>query len=195
MTDISLQKTAETARRSRGRPFPKGQSGNPAGRPRGSSNRATRAAEMLLDGEATALTRKAVELALAGDQAALRLCLDRTVAPRRERAVELALPPIRSADDILAAIKVVSGAVGRGAITPGEGFTLSQMMELFCGPSMRAISKAGCGNWRKTRRRAAKIRRRAATIGLGGLTRPPAQTSSCLPKSWKELRAMIVEQI
>src|SRR5438270_2163376 len=60
---------------------------------------------------------------------------------------------------------------------------------------MRAISKAGCGNWRKTRRRAAKIRRRAATIGLGGLTRPPAETSSCLPKSWKELRAMIVEQI
>src|SRR5258708_10256635 len=103
MTDISLQKTAKTASRGRGRPFPKGQSGNPAGRPRGSSNRATRAAEMLLDGEAAALTRKA------------------------ERAVELALPPIRG-DDILAAIKVVSGAVGRGAITPGEGFTLSQMM-------------------------------------------------------------------
>ena len=81
------------------------------------------------------LTRKAVELALAGDQAALRLCLDRTVAPRRERAVELALPPIRSADDILAAIKVVSGAVGRGAITPCEGFTLSQMIETF----LRAI--------------------------------------------------------
>ena len=129
MTDISLQKTAETAKRARGRPFPKGQSGNPAGRPRGSSNRATRAAEMLLEGEATALTRKAVELALAGDRAALRLCLDRTVAPRRERAVEVALPPIHGADDILAAIKVVSGAVGRGAITPGEGFTLSQMID------------------------------------------------------------------
>ena len=131
MTDISLQKTAKTAKKGRGRPFPKGQSGNPGGRPRGSSSRATRAAELLLDGEATALTRKAIELALAGDPAALRLCLDRTVAPRRERAVELALPPIRSADDILAAIKVVSGAVGRGAITPGEGFTLSQMIETF----------------------------------------------------------------
>src|SRR5438477_7793934 len=179
MTDISLQKTAETAKRARGRPFSKGQSGNPAGRPRGSSNRATRAAELLLDGEATALTRKAVELALAGDPAALRLCLDRTVAPRRERAVELALPPIRGADDILAAIKVVSGAVGRGAITPGEGFTLSQMMETF----LRAIdASAGCGNWRKTRRRAAKIRKRAATIGLRGLTRRPAETGSCLPK-------------
>src|SRR6476659_215531 len=46
-----------------------------------------------------------------------------------------ALPPIRSADDILGAIKVVSGAVGRGAITPGEGFTLSQMIETF----LRAI--------------------------------------------------------
>jgi hypothetical protein len=142
MTDISLQKTAKAAKKGRGRLFPKGQSGNPGGRPRGSSNRATRAAEMLLDGEATALTRKAVELALAGDQAALRLCLERTVAPRRERAVEFALPPIRSADDILAAIKVVSGAVGRGAITPGEGFTLSQMIEAF----LRAIDASDFEN-------------------------------------------------
>jgi hypothetical protein len=131
MTDIPLQKTAKTARRGRGRPFPKGQSGNPGGRPRGSANRATRGAELLLDGEATALTRKAVELALAGDPAALRLCLDRTVAPRRERPVELDLPPIDSAADILGAIKAVSGAVGRGAITPGEAVALSQMIETF----------------------------------------------------------------
>ena len=135
MTDISLQKTAKTASRGRGRPFPKGQSGNPAGRPRGSKNRATRAAELLLDGEAEALTRKAVEMALAGDPAALRLCLDRTVAPRRDRAIDLALPPIHSAADILGAIKVVAAAVGRGTITPGEGFTLSQMIEAF----LRAI--------------------------------------------------------
>ena len=123
MTDIPLQKTAKAARRGRGRgrPFRKGQSGDPAGRPRGSTNRATWAAELLLDGEAAALTRKAVEMALAGDHAELRLCLDRTVAPRRERAVELALPAIDSATDILGAIKVVSGAVGRGAITPARG--------------------------------------------------------------------------
>jgi len=137
MTDISLQKTAKTARRGRGRgrPFRKGQSGDPAGRPRGSTNRATWAAELLLDGEAAALTRKAVEMALAGDHAELRLCLDRTVAPRRERAVELALPAIDSATDILGATKVVPGAVGRGAITPGEGFAMSQMIESF----LRAI--------------------------------------------------------
>src|SRR5215471_5607706 len=147
MTDIPLQKTAKTPRRGRGRgrPFRKGQSGNPAGRPRGSTNRATRAAELLLDGEAAALTRKAVEMALAGDQAALRLCLERTVAPRRERSVELALPPIRSATDILSAIKVVTGAVGRGAITPSEGVALSNMIETFLRASTRATLKIGCG--------------------------------------------------
>ena len=34
---------------------------------------------MLLDGEARALTRKAIERALAGDVTALRLCLERIV--------------------------------------------------------------------------------------------------------------------
>ena len=142
MTDISLHKTAITAKGSRGRPFAKGQSGNPAGRPRGSVNRSTRAAQLLLDGEATALTRKAVELALAGDPTALRLGLDRTVAPPRDRSVELPLPPIDSAADILGAIKAVADAVGRGGITPAEGFALSQMIESF----LRAIDASDFEN-------------------------------------------------
>ena len=142
MTDIALQKAATTAKRVRGRPFAKGQSGNPGGRPRGSINRSTRAAQLLFDGEAMALSRKAVELALAGDPTALRLCLDRTVAPRRDRSVELPLPPINSAADILGAIKAVADAVGRGGITPAEGFTLSQMIESF----LRAIDASDFDN-------------------------------------------------
>ena len=142
MPDLDQIKQGEQGARDRRGRFAKRQSGNPTGRPRGSTNRATRAAELLLDGEAAALTRKAVELALAGDPAALRLCLDRTVAPRRERSVELALPPIRSAADILGAIKVVSGAVGRGAITPGEGVAISQMIESF----LRAIDASDFEN-------------------------------------------------
>jgi len=54
----------------------------------------------LLAGEGEALTRKAVELALAGDPAALRLCLERIVGPYRERAVEFTMPPIRNAADL-----------------------------------------------------------------------------------------------
>ena len=60
-----------------------GQSGNPAGRPPGSRNPATLAAEVLLEGEAEALTRRAIERAMEGDVTALRLCLERVLPARR----------------------------------------------------------------------------------------------------------------
>jgi hypothetical protein len=44
--------------------------------------------QLLLDGEAQALTRKAVELALDGNTMALRMCLDRIGPPRRERRAD-----------------------------------------------------------------------------------------------------------
>jgi len=62
----------------------------------GARHKATVAAEALLDGEAEALTRKAVEMALAGDGAALRLCLDRIIPPRRERPVRFNMPVMQS---------------------------------------------------------------------------------------------------
>ena len=77
--------TAKTEKDQRGRgpgrPFAPGTSGNPRGRPSGSRHKTTLAMEALLDGEAEKLTRKAIELALAGDMVALRLCLDRTIPP------------------------------------------------------------------------------------------------------------------
>ena len=57
--------------------FPKGKSGNPKGRPKGARNKATLAAEALLDGDAETITKKAIELAKAGDLTAIRLCLRR----------------------------------------------------------------------------------------------------------------------
>src|SRR5881392_520075 len=84
-------------RRVRGRPFEKGRSGNPLGRRVGCRNKTTIAAAALLTGEAEALTRKAVELALEGDPTALRLCIERVLPQCRERAVKFALPPIESA--------------------------------------------------------------------------------------------------
>lgn len=53
--------------RGRGRPFPKGRSGNPAGRRPGSRNKATLAAELYLDGEAEEVCRSAVAQARAGN--------------------------------------------------------------------------------------------------------------------------------
>ena len=74
----------------RGRPFPPG---NP-GKPKGTRHKATQAIQALLDGEGEALTRKAIELALAGDAMALRLCLDRLLPALRERPVSVELPPL-----------------------------------------------------------------------------------------------------
>ncbi|MGV8988912.1 MAG: hypothetical protein ACOH2H_21895 [Cypionkella sp.] len=54
-----------------------------SGKPRGTCHRATRAALVLL-GWAEAPSRKAVEMALAGDGVALRLCLERLALPRED---------------------------------------------------------------------------------------------------------------
>src|SRR5215813_3228417 len=85
--------------KARGRPFEKGQSGNPAGRPKGARNRTTIAVEALLDGQAEAITQKAIELALQGDRVALRLCLERILPAQRERRINFAMPSLESAED------------------------------------------------------------------------------------------------
>jgi Family of unknown function (DUF5681) len=115
----------------RGRPFKKGRSGNPRGRPVGSRNKKTLAAAVLLEGESEALTRKAVELALAGDPTALRLCIERILPPCRERAVRFELPPIENAADVSAAMNAVTAALARGIISPGEAERIANVVETF----------------------------------------------------------------
>ena len=110
----------------RGRPFA---SGNP-GRPKGARHRITRVAEALLDGETEALTRKAIELALAGDGMALRLCLERILPPRKERPVEIELPPLAGSEDAVAASAALLAAVAAGAIAPGEAREVGRLLEL-----------------------------------------------------------------
>jgi hypothetical protein len=107
----------------------KGASGNPAGRPRGSRNQATRMAEMLLDAAAEALTGKAIERALAGDDVALRFCLARIVAPRRAPAVELDLPPLDTRKDLALAMAAVGEAAAQGTIAPAEALDLARVVD------------------------------------------------------------------
>lgn len=78
------------------------------------------AAEALLNGEAEALTRKAVERALEGDSVALRLCLERLVPPRKDAPVTIDLPKIENASDVVDASAAVLAAVGAGDVTPDE---------------------------------------------------------------------------
>ena len=109
--------------------FAPGQSGNPSGRPKGSRNRSTKALEAIFEGEAEALTRKAIEMALEGDTVALRMCMDRLMPVRKDRPITFTLPEIESAADLTKATKALMQGVADGEITPSEAAELSKLVD------------------------------------------------------------------
>lgn len=118
-----------TAGEQRGRPFKPGQSGNPAGKPKGARHKTTLAVDALLDGDAENLTRKAIEMALGGDTVALRLCLDRLAPVRKDRPVTFALPTIETTADLPKASAALLEAVASGELTPSEAAELGKLVE------------------------------------------------------------------
>jgi hypothetical protein len=100
--------------------FRPGQSGNPAGKPKGARHKITRAVEALLEGEHEQLTRKVLEQALGGDGVALRYCLDRIAPARTGAPVSFELPPITTAADTVTASSSLLAAVAGGEVTPDE---------------------------------------------------------------------------
>jgi hypothetical protein len=102
--------------------------GNP-GRPKGSRHKTTLAIQALLDGEGEALTRKAIDMALAGDTVALRLCLERLAPPRKDSPVRFDLPPMEGAANAAAAMGAILAGVASGDLTPGEGGAIAGLVE------------------------------------------------------------------
>jgi hypothetical protein len=115
----------KNAGKTRGKPFAPG---NP-GKPKGARHRATLAAEAMLDGEADALTRKAIDMAKKGDTVALRLCLERLVPPRKERPFAVDLPAIACVQDHPAALVSIFAAVASGELTAGEAQSLAGLLD------------------------------------------------------------------
>ena len=110
--------------------YDKGISGNPAGRPPGSRNKATLLMEGLLERESEQLIRKAIKLALGGDTTALRLCMDRILPPCQDRPIHLNLQPIDDVQQVSSAMSTVVEAIGEGRITPSEGETLANILDV-----------------------------------------------------------------
>ena len=102
-----------------------------AGMPKGTRHKATQAVLALLDGEAVALTRQAVTMALDGDGAALRLCLERIAPPRRDAPVQFDLPRMETARDAAKAAGAVLEAVAEGDLTPTEGAHIMALVETY----------------------------------------------------------------
>ncbi|MBN9454273.1 MAG: hypothetical protein J0I42_20240 [Bosea sp.] len=125
-----MKAAAENAApKQRGTPFKPGQSGNPAGKPKGARNKTTLAMEAIMEADAEAMTRKLVELANAGDMTAMRICMDRLYPARRDRAVTFDLPKIETAADLTKATQAIMEAVATGDLTPLEADAVSRTVE------------------------------------------------------------------
>ena len=101
------------------------------GRPKGARNKTTLAVEALLDGEAEAISRKAIAMAKDGDMTAIRLCMDRIVPPRKDRPIPFPMPKMETAADAVKASASVIAAVAEGDLTPSEAAELTTMVEAF----------------------------------------------------------------
>src|SRR5690242_17569729 len=124
-TEIS----AREQRRGRGRPYRPGESGNPAGKPRGARNRATRLLDRMAQDDAADVIQTVIDRAKGGDMAAAGLLMSRIWPPRKGRAIEFEIPPLTTASDLVAALGGVVQAVARGLLTPDEGQAVASVLE------------------------------------------------------------------
>jgi hypothetical protein len=109
-----------------GRPWVKGQSGNPRGRP-SRAHKAAYVAHAMFDDKTTDLVDRAIGWGQGGDKSMLRLYLQRLVPPRPEVPVWLNLPPIEDRDGLRAAMKAVATGVAQGDITSAQGLRLVRL--------------------------------------------------------------------
>ena len=112
-------------------PFQIGQSGNPAGRPRGARNKRTLALENIMEGESEVITRKIVEMAMGGHMGAIRLVIDRLAPVQKDRPVDFELPPLNTPADAVTAAAAIAAAVAAGDLTPLEAAHLSKVVHAY----------------------------------------------------------------
>jgi hypothetical protein len=100
------------------------------GRPMGSRNGVTLAAESLIQGEGEALSRKLIDLALAGNVACLKTAIERLVPVCKSRPVDLPdLPQIKTIADASTLTSFILDAVAEGKVTPVEGEIIGRSCE------------------------------------------------------------------
>lgn len=104
--------------------FKQGESGNRAGRPRGAGDKRT-ALRSAFESKKNELIQVAIDKALSGDTTALRICLDRLIAPMRSNPVRIE----GFAGTLAERGEAVMAAIAAGSISPSEGADLTAMLQ------------------------------------------------------------------
>jgi hypothetical protein len=140
-------------------PFQPGQSGNPAGRPRGARNKATVLFEELLEGNGEAVIRKIIEQAKEGEGKALGWLMGILIPKRKGVPIEVDLPRLEGAEDAPPVIAAILAAVGAGDVTPDEGISLTRLVEAYLRAKEKVVKLAHrAGRERAVEAAAAKTR-------------------------------------
>jgi len=141
--------------------FQPGQSGNPAGRPPGSRNKKTLALEEAFDEHAEEILKEVVGRAKEGEKAAMRLCMERMLAPKRERPVAIDLPVIETPADARKALAVVAAELSEGGLTITEATRLIGLIQRM----LRLVGQID--KMEKTDREEEKPQALAPSVGTG----------------------------
>lgn len=125
-----MSNAENSASKQRGRPFPPGQSGNPAGKPKGARHAALKALDAIGADGAADVMAAVVKAAKEGDMRAADILLRRLWPERKGRPVPVALPPITDAAATVAALAAITAAVGEGELSPEEGQAVAAILEI-----------------------------------------------------------------
>jgi hypothetical protein len=106
-----------------------GQSGNPAGKKKGTRNKATLLALAVLEKDVKAIAQVITEAALRGDMQAARMVIERLIPLIRERPISVDLPDTSTIEGVAQAQAAILQAVATGELLPSEGATLAGIAE------------------------------------------------------------------
>ena len=110
--------------------FRKGQSGNPAGRKKGSNDLATRALAGVSEVDAEAIIRKGLELARDGNPTLLKWCWHHIAPAETSRPTYFNTPPVLDTPDIDRALTAVNTKFLSAEITPEERKAAEQVLQI-----------------------------------------------------------------